>query len=254
MGQVCYPRRTRPASPGQQAHHHRASRRGLQPARRQMEHLVRHGRELHGGGGGDVGRSSLPGVAVQRTASLPLAYDPAIHRSSKKMDTRVKPAYDDTKMLSHHRTLPQHNLRSQGRHRFCGWRNPVMRRSGLTAALAPGTVRSPSAGNLQRFCMFSIASLWIPFTLVAALGQVARNAMQRSLTGPLGTWGATNIRFLFGFPFSILFFAIVVTVTGDRIPWPTASFWPWLLLGPRRRRVPGGRNLGAWNCRSSVWT
>ena len=31
-----------------------AGRRGLQPARRQMEHLVRHGRELHGGGGGDV--------------------------------------------------------------------------------------------------------------------------------------------------------------------------------------------------------
>ncbi len=50
--------------------------------------------------------------------------------------------------------------------------------------------------------MFSIASLWIPFTITAALGQVARNAMQRSLTGPLGTWGATNIRFLFGFPFS----------------------------------------------------
>ena len=79
--------------------------------------------------------------------------------------------------------------------------------------------------------MFSIASLWIPFTIVAALGQVARNAMQRSLTGPLGTWGATNIRFLFGFPFSILFFAVVVAVSGDRVPWPTAVFWPWLLLG-----------------------
>src|SRR5207237_1277740 len=51
--------------------------------------------------------------------------------------------------------------------------------------------------------MFSIASLWIPFTIIAALGQVARNAMQRQLTGPLGTWGATNIRFLFGFTFSI---------------------------------------------------
>ena len=63
--------------------------------------------------------------------------------------------------------------------------------------------------------MFTIASLWIPFTIIAALGQVARNAMQRSLTGPLGTWGATNIRFLFGFPFSILFFAVVVAVTGD---------------------------------------
>jgi len=63
--------------------------------------------------------------------------------------------------------------------------------------------------------MFSIASLWIPFTITAALGQVARNAMQRQLTGPLGTWGATNIRFLFGFPFSIAFFAAVLAATGD---------------------------------------
>ena len=55
--------------------------------------------------------------------------------------------------------------------------------------------------------MLSIATLWVPFTIIAALGQVARNAMQRQLTGPLGTWGATNIRFLFGFPFSIVFFA-----------------------------------------------
>ena len=70
--------------------------------------------------------------------------------------------------------------------------------------------------------MFTVASLWIPFTIIAALGQVARNAMQRSLTGPLGTWGATNIRFLFGFPFSIIFFVVVVAVTGDSVPWPTA--------------------------------
>jgi hypothetical protein len=40
-------------------------------------------------------RSSLPGIAVRRTASLSLAYDPAIHHFSKKMDTRVKPAYDN---------------------------------------------------------------------------------------------------------------------------------------------------------------
>ncbi|MGY4510387.1 hypothetical protein ACVIN2_003841 [Bradyrhizobium sp. USDA 3650] len=62
--------------------------------------------------------------------------------------------------------------------------------------------------------MFTIASLWIPFTVIAALGQVARNAMQRSLTKPLGTWGATNIRFLFGFPFSLLFLAVVLVATG----------------------------------------
>ena len=65
--------------------------------------------------------------------------------------------------------------------------------------------------------MFTVASLWIPFTIVAAPGQVARNAMQRSLTGPLGTWGATNIRFLFGFPFSLSFFAVVLVATGDRV-------------------------------------
>ena len=37
--------------------------------------------------------------------------------------------------------------------------------------------------------MFSVASLWIPFTIIAALGQVARNAMQRELTAALGTVG-----------------------------------------------------------------
>lgn len=102
--------------------------------------------------------------------------------------------------------------------------------------------------------MFSIATLWIPFTLVAALGQVARNAMQRSLTGPLGTWGATNIRFLFGFPFSILFFAVVMVVSGDPMPWPTAAFWPWLLLGALAQIVGTGMMLLAMNDRSFVVT
>ena len=102
--------------------------------------------------------------------------------------------------------------------------------------------------------MLSIATLWIPFTIIAALGQVARNAMQRSLTGPLGTWGATNIRFLFGFPFSILFFAVVVAVTGDPIPWPTAAFWPWLLLGALCQIVGTGMMLLAMNDRSFVVT
>lgn len=102
--------------------------------------------------------------------------------------------------------------------------------------------------------MFSIATLWIPFTLVAALGQVARNAMQRSLTGPLGTWGATNIRFLFGFPFSILFFAVVIAVSGDPIPWPTTAFWPWLLLGALSQIVGTGMMLLAMNDRSFVVT
>src|SRR5947209_6043441 len=100
--------------------------------------------------------------------------------------------------------------------------------------------------------MFSVASLWIPFTIIAALGQVARNAMQRSLTGPLGTWGATNIRFLFGFPFSVIFFVVVVIFTGDHVPWPTASFWPWLLLGALSQIMATGLMVVAMNERSFV--
>src|SRR6202048_3499843 len=102
--------------------------------------------------------------------------------------------------------------------------------------------------------MFTLASLWIPFTITAALGQVARNAMQRQLTGPLGTWGATNIRFLFGFPFSVIFFGVVIAATGDHVPWPTAAFWPWLLLWALSQIVANGLMLVAMNDRSFVVT
>jgi drug/metabolite transporter (DMT)-like permease len=102
--------------------------------------------------------------------------------------------------------------------------------------------------------MFSVATLWIPFTIIASLGQVARNAMQRHLTGPLGTWGATNIRFLFGLPFSVVFFAVAVVATGDHVPWPTASFWPWLMLGALSQIVGTGFMLLAMNDRSFVVT
>jgi drug/metabolite transporter (DMT)-like permease len=102
--------------------------------------------------------------------------------------------------------------------------------------------------------MFTIASLWIPFTVTAAFGQVARNAMQRSLTAPLGTWGATNIRFLFGLPFSLVFFAVVIAFTGDPVPWPVVAFWLWLLLGALCQIVGTGLMLLAMNDSSFVAT
>ena len=116
------------------------------------------------------------------------------------------------------------------------------------------TAVDPAIPAMQTSGMFSLAALWIPFTIAAALGQVARNAMQRSLTGPLGTWGATNIRFLFGFPFSLLFFAVVIVVTGDAVPWPGVSFWPWLLLGALSQIAATGLMLAAMNDRSFVVT
>ncbi|MCO5090863.1 DMT family transporter [Bosea sp. (in: a-proteobacteria)] len=49
---------------------------------------------------------------------------------------------------------------------------------------------------------------WIPATIAASLLQTARNLAQRSLTDIIGVVGATQVRFLFGLPFAVLFLAI----------------------------------------------
>ena len=100
----------------------------------------------------------------------------------------------------------------------------------------------------------TITALWIPFTVLGAAAQVARNAMQRSLTGALGTWGATNIRFLFGFPFSLVFFAVAMAATGDAMPHPGLAFWPWLVVGALTQILATGLMLLAMSERSFVVT
>jgi drug/metabolite transporter (DMT)-like permease len=61
--------------------------------------------------------------------------------------------------------------------------------------------------------------------------QTARNAMQRELTATLGTVGATHVRFLFGFPFALLFLPGVMFFAGYSLPHPPAAFWPWVIAG-----------------------
>jgi drug/metabolite transporter (DMT)-like permease len=73
--------------------------------------------------------------------------------------------------------------------------------------------------------------LWVVFTLIAAAAQTARNAMQRELTVTLGAVGATHVRFLFGFPFALLFLAGVLIATGAGLPHPPPVFWPWVFAG-----------------------
>ncbi len=75
------------------------------------------------------------------------------------------------------------------------------------------------------------AWLWIPVTVGAAAAQTARNAAQRSLTGELGTLGATLVRFLYGLPFAALWLAAVLGFAGGALPSPGAAFWGWVLLG-----------------------
>jgi drug/metabolite transporter (DMT)-like permease len=79
--------------------------------------------------------------------------------------------------------------------------------------------------------MIDVSWLWVPFTVVAAGAQTARNAMQRELTGTLGTMGATQVRFLFGFPFALIAILAITLISGDAIPRPGLVFWPWIMLG-----------------------
>ena len=78
--------------------------------------------------------------------------------------------------------------------------------------------------------------LWIPFTLLAAAGQTARNAMQRELTAALGTVGATHVRFLFGFPFAIVFLAgVLLASPAWRCPRRRRCSGPGCCSAPARR-------------------
>jgi len=73
--------------------------------------------------------------------------------------------------------------------------------------------------------------LWAVFTVVAAAGQTARNAMQRELTASLGAVGATHVRFLFGFPFALLFLTAVLIANHAGLPRTNATFWAWDVAG-----------------------
>jgi drug/metabolite transporter (DMT)-like permease len=73
--------------------------------------------------------------------------------------------------------------------------------------------------------------LWVVFTVVAAAGQTARNAMQRELTASLGAVGATHVRFLFGFPFALAFLAAAALFTRSPLPHPPPLFWLWIVSG-----------------------
>lgn len=98
------------------------------------------------------------------------------------------------------------------------------------------------------------ALLWIPFTLLAAACQTARNAMQRELTAALGTVGATHVRFLFGFPFAVIFLAGVLMATGLPRPAVPLVFWPWVVLGAGAQIVATATMLATMNDRSFVVT
>jgi drug/metabolite transporter (DMT)-like permease len=93
--------------------------------------------------------------------------------------------------------------------------------------------------------------LWAVFTIVAAGAQTVRNAAQRELTSKLGTVGATQVRFLFGCPFAILFL-LGMLGSGGTLPHPSPIFLPWLLVGALTQIAATGLMLAAMEERSFV--
>jgi len=96
--------------------------------------------------------------------------------------------------------------------------------------------------------------LWAIFTVIAAFSQTVRNAMQRELTGSLGTVGATHVRFLFGFPFALMFLIALVLATGAQLPQPGLIFWPWVIAGAGAQIAATALMLAAMGERSFVVT
>ncbi len=75
-----------------------------------------------------------------------------------------------------------------------------------------------------------------------------------SLTATLGTVGATQVRFLFGFPFSILFLLGVCVVLDRAPPVPAATYWLWVIEGAAAQFAATALMLAAMGERSFVVT
>ena len=68
-------------------------------------------------------------------------------------------------------------------------------------------------------------------TLAAASAQVFRNGAQAGLTKTIGMLGATQVRFVFGLPFALLFLAGGLAITDQPLPGLTAPALGWAALG-----------------------
>lgn len=96
--------------------------------------------------------------------------------------------------------------------------------------------------------------LWAILTVIAAASQTLRNALQRDLTQRLGVVGATHVRFLFGFPFALLFLALMRLGTGDAIPDVPLSALPVVALAGLAQIGATGLMLAAMTSKSFVVT
>jgi drug/metabolite transporter (DMT)-like permease len=71
--------------------------------------------------------------------------------------------------------------------------------------------------------------IWLPATLLAALLQAWRTAVQQRVRGTLSLNAAGLVRYLYGLPVGCVILAIYITVTGQDWPAIAAPFWGYAL-------------------------
>lgn len=79
----------------------------------------------------------------------------------------------------------------------------------------------------------SASWIWIPVVVMAAAAQTIRNTAQRSLSGGLGTWPATLVRFLYGLPVALLCLGLLYWVpeTSPIVPHFSGVYVGWIVFG-----------------------
>lgn len=73
--------------------------------------------------------------------------------------------------------------------------------------------------------------LWIPITILAALIQSGRYALQKILSDDLGTNAVTLTRFAFGLPFSTIYLIFVLNFLGTELPFLNTRFLAIAAIG-----------------------
>jgi len=96
------------------------------------------------------------------------------------------------------------------------------------------------------------AWLWAAFTVAASAAQTARNAMQRDLIEKLGMAGATHVRFIFAFPFALIFLGVLWSVSDLPIPMPSQKTLLWATFAPAAQTAATAFMLAAMRGRSFV--
>ena len=93
---------------------------------------------------------------------------------------------------------------------------------------------------------------WIAFTVTAAAAQVGRNISLRSLSEAIGTVGATQVRFLYGLPFGLIFATLVLLAQGQGLPPISVNSLGWACVGGVSQILGTGLMLAAMREKSFV--